>query len=267
MKNRYVTISFITAGLALLVVLSACSSGSDARSGMAGRMYEKDDLGAFVEETKPAVRDDQQYYIKVGDVLDVVFLYHQDLSTFQIPVRSDGKISLPHVGDAQAAGLTPMKLDSTLTERFAEILREPSLSVIIKIPAKKVVYILGEVSAPGGKEFDRNVTLIQAVAEAGGFTRQAKPSHSVVIRREGESKIVGVEVDINAILDGTAVYNNIALQDYDIVFVPRGRIHSVADFAKAVKEITNLPIGWYSTSWQIRNLQASYEFFSYRGDN
>jgi polysaccharide export outer membrane protein len=229
-------------------------------------MYDKDDLGSFVSETAPAVQEDKQYFIKVGDILDIVLLYHKDLSTLGIPVRTDGKISLPHVGDAQAAGLTPMGLDSTLTERFAEILREPSLSVIVKLPAKKVVYVLGEVEVPGGKEFERDVTLIQAIAEAGGFTNEAKGSHSVVIRREGETKIVGVEVDVNAILDGSAVYNNIPLRDYDIVYVPRGRIHSVSDFAKAVKEITSLPIGWYSTSWQLRNLQASYEFFKTRTD-
>lgn len=265
-KNRYVTICFMTAGLALVLSLSACSSGSGAQSGMAGRMYEKDNLGEFVRETAPAVSEEEQYFIKAGDILDVVFLYHQDLSTYEIPVRTDGKISMPHVGDAQAAGLTPMELDSALTVRFSEILKEPSLSVIIKLSAKKVVYVLGEVKIPGGKKFDRNVTLVQAIAEAGGFTNEAKGNHSVVIRREGESKIVGVEVDVNAILDGSAVYNNISLRDYDIVYVPRGRIHSVADFAKAVKDITSLPIGWYSTSWQIRNLQASYEFFSVRGD-
>ncbi len=139
-KNRCVVFILITAGLALAAAgMMSCSSGSGAQSGMVGRMYEKESLDEFVRDTAPPGYEHAPYIIKVGDILSVVFLYHKDLSTLEIPVRSDGKISLPHVGDAQAAGLTPMELDSTLTERFAEILKEPSLSVIVKVPSKKII--------------------------------------------------------------------------------------------------------------------------------
>jgi polysaccharide export outer membrane protein len=231
---------------------------------MTGQMYESEALGDFVRDSAPAVPETRQYVIKVGDVLDVVFLYHSNLTTLQIPVRPDGKISLPHVGDAQAAGLTPMALDSLLTDRFAEILKEPNLSVIVKDTVKKRIYVLGEVQSPGGREFARDVSIIQAIAQAGGLTKEAKANHSVLIRQEGDAKIIGVEINVDAILSGSALYNNIQLRDQDIVFVPRTRISSVVEFAEAVKTILDLPLDWYFTAWQIRNMQASYEFFSDR---
>lgn len=267
MKTRSYNIYGLLTGVALLLVLSACSSGKAGHSGQLSQMYEKEELGDFVKETSRVVPEERQYLIRPGDVLDVVFLYHRDLTTKEVPVRSDGKISLPHVGDAQAAGLTPMAMDSILTSRFAEILKEPSLSVIVKETAKRRIFVLGEVNRPGEQEFDRNVTIVQALAEAGGFTSKAKTNHAVLIRQEGRAKVVGVEIDVKAILNGSALYNNIPLEDSDIVYVPRNRISSVLQFAETVKTITDLPLDWYLTAWQIRNIQVSYEFFKNRAED
>jgi polysaccharide export outer membrane protein len=231
---------------------------------MTGKMYEGDDLGEFVRDTTPAVSQKIQYVIQAGDVLDVVFLYHSDLTTLGLPVRSDGMISLPHVGDAQAAGLTPMGLDSALTVQFAQILKDPNLSVMVKQFRTKRVYVLGEVGNPGGVKFQEELSILQAIAEAGGIITGGKPRNSILIRQEGDNTIVGVEIDLQAILDGSAIYNNIPLKDYDIVYVPKSAIHSVAEFMQKTKEILSIPVDAYFTAWQIRNIQASYEFFKKR---
>src|SRR5512139_804300 len=116
--------------LALPLVAGGCGSGirgSDRSEGW----YDSQSVQQFAAETslpaQPVLAP--EYVIGVGDVLEVVFLYHNNLTTRDLVVRRDGRISLPYVGDEMAAGITPMVLDSVLTNRFGEILREPNLSV------------------------------------------------------------------------------------------------------------------------------------------
>jgi polysaccharide export outer membrane protein len=254
----------VTAGalVAVIAVLSACSSGAPAYSGAPNKMYERQELKSFVEDSsEPPVVD---YVIGIGDVLDVVFVYHSNLNTERVPVRRDGRISLPYVGDTMAAGLTPMALDSVLTARYAEILRDPSLSVILKKEATRVVYVLGQVWKPGGYDYADQITLLQALALAGGTRPSAKEAHTVLIRRDGADKIVGIEIDVKSITSGSSIGNDILLRRYDIVYVPKARLHSVADFAREVNAIINTPLGIVLTGWQIRTLQANYEFFTAR---
>jgi len=169
------------------------------------------------------------------------------------------------VGDVVAAGVTPMVLDSLLTVRYQEILRDPSLSVIIKEEAPRLVYVLGEVTRPGGYPFIDQVSLVQAISAAAGFKKSAKPAHTVLIRREGVDKIVGIEVDVKAIVSGSSIENDIMLRKYDIVYVPKSRIFTVADFAEQVNKIIGTPMDIILTGWQIRTLQANYEYFLSRG--
>jgi polysaccharide export outer membrane protein len=252
-------------GLILLVsMFQACAGGKPATSGAPGEMYERQELESFVDETGPSPTPDLEYYINVGDVLDVVFIYHKSLDAIDVPVRRDGRISLPYVGDVLAAGMKPMQLDSVLTVKFSEILREPSLSVIIKKEADQLVYVLGEVQQPGGYEYTDNISLVQAISLAGGFVEGAKPSNTVLIRREGAEKIVGIEIDVKAILNGVSIENDILLRRYDIVYVPKSKIQTVAEFAEQATKIIRLPMDVFLTGWQIRTLSANYEYFALR---
>ena len=242
---------------AAAVLLAACSSGLPADSGAAHEMYPRSDLEDFAKETAEPPTGSEEYRIGVGDVLDIVFVYHNNLSTRGIPVRHDGRISVPYVGDAMAAGLTPMELDSVLTSRFSEILRNPTLSVIVKAEAERVVYVLGEVHRPGGYPYKDRITLVQAIAAAGGTLESAKVANTVLIRREGMDKIVGIEVDVKSILGGESIQNDLLLRKYDIVYVPKAAIYTVAEFARQVDSIMRP----FLTGWQIRTLEANYEYF------
>ncbi|MCH7548128.1 MAG: polysaccharide biosynthesis/export family protein, partial [Candidatus Krumholzibacteriota bacterium] len=161
-------------------------------------VYAAEDLDQFVEDTNTLAQGvvQEEYVIGVGDLLDVVFMYHNNLTTRNLFVRRDGRISLPYVGDAVAAGLTPMTLDSVLTKGFAEILHEPNLSVIVRQPAKQKVYVLGEVNAPGKFFFDDELSVVQSIAVAGGLLRSANAEHAILIRRQGLNGSVGIEIDV-----------------------------------------------------------------------
>jgi polysaccharide export outer membrane protein len=264
MVRLTVKIAGFFGAIAALLIVGACAGGKPATSGGVGEMYERQELESFVEDSGPPAAGDIEYRINVGDILDVVFLYHKSLDAESVPVRRDGRISLPYVGDEIAAGRTPMELDSVLTARFAEILREPTLSVIVKSSVDRLVYVFGEVQRPGGVKYSEKISLVQAISEAGGFKEGAKAAHTVLIRREGPDKIIGIEIDVKAILSGISIENDILLRDYDIVYIPKSRIYTVAEFAEQTAKIIQLPLNIFLTGWQIRTLTANYEYFSLR---
>jgi polysaccharide export outer membrane protein len=249
--------------IGLVLVLSACASNKMDASD-AANFYEPEQLGAFLGES--AERQTSDYIIAVGDRLDVVFLYHQDLTTENLIVRSDGRISLPYVGDVMAAGQRPMQLDSILTDHFAEILRDPNLSVIVHSSAQKTVYVLGEVTAPGGHIFETNISLLQAVARSQGVKKSGKADHTVVIRREGVTRIIGVEVNLDAITSGAALQQDFLLRNNDIVYIPKKRLYSVRDFMEAINTIITPPFQAYLRGWEIANVNAVYEYYRNRAD-
>jgi polysaccharide export outer membrane protein len=255
---HYSRIAFL---ICLVPVFFACASKKMEPSA-ASKFYEPEHLGGFLGES--TARQSSEYIIAIGDELDVVFLYHKDLTMEKLIVRSDGRISLPYVGDVMAAGYRPMQLDSVLTDHFAEILRDPNLSVIVRTSAEKKVYVLGEVGNPGGYPFDTNVSLLQAVALAKGVRRSGMADHTVVIRREGVTRIIGVEVDMNAIMKGEALHQDFMLRNNDIVFIPKKRLYSVRDFMEAVNMIISPPIQAYLRGWEIANVDAVYEFYRSR---
>jgi len=229
-----------------------------------GEMYERGDLAEFINETGPPAGATPEYRIGIGDRLDIVFLYHANLTTRSLLVRDDGRISLPYVGDEMAMGFTPMELDSVLSGRFSEILKQPNLSVILTSPADKQVYVLGQVLRPGGYEFERPVSLLQALALAGGVRPEGNVGNTVLIRRTTATEVVGIEIDVKAIMDGRAVHNDLLLKNFDIVYVPQSRLHTVEQFAESLAKIINLPLGTTLQGWQVANSIEQYKFFKDR---
>jgi polysaccharide export outer membrane protein len=253
---------FLAAMMALAVLSAGCSAGNAGREAP-GKLYAQSELDSFVADTNPP-ESERDYVIGVGDRLDIVFFVHKELSTVDLLVRSDGRITLPYVGDVRAAGSTPMQLDSTLTYRFSEVLREPNLSVILRAPAEKLVYVLGQVKEPGGFPYTDRVSLMHALALAGGFDRGSKNSHILVIRRKGPEKIVGIEVNVAAITNGGHLENDIWLKNYDIVYVPKTRLQSASDFIAIINDILFPPVDILLRGWQIEVLRQQLELIQSR---
>jgi protein involved in polysaccharide export with SLBB domain len=253
---------FLAAALAVPMITGGCSGGVKGADRSEG-WYDAESVQEFVADTSkravPAL--EPEYVIGVNDVLEVVFLYHNNLTTRDLIVRRDGRISMPYVGDQMAAGVTPMVLDSLLTVRFAEVLRDPNLSVIVSEPAPQKVYVLGEVNQPGRFEFNDEFSMLQAVAEAGGVKPGGMTNHAVLIRRQGVSQITGVEVDLRAAANGSQLSNDLRLRNYDIVLIPKHPIYSAAEFMQAIGDIINVPLDAVFKGWQIANLKENYQFY------
>lgn len=240
-------------------VLSAGCASKNAGRMEPGRFYDSGEVQSFLEQTAPPGVD-AQYIVNVGDRLDVVFFIHKELTTVGLLVRSDGRITLPYVGDVSAAGYTPMQLDSALTERFSEVLRDPNLSVIVRDPAEKFVYVLGQVKLPGEFRFSSKISVVQAIARAQGFARGAKTSHVVVIRRDGPERIVGVEIDVASITHGKVFANDIWLRNYDIVFVPKTRLQSASEFIEILYDILFPPTDLMLRGWTAQVMWQQLEY-------
>jgi len=249
--------------LLLPMAFIGCSSSAIPETDVEKGLYVDEDIDRFIDDTSAFPRHviEPEYMIGVGDALDVVFLFNSNLSTRDLTVRRDGKISLPYVGDQMAAGLTPMMLDSVLTDGFAEILREPNISVIVRRSAGQKVYVLGEVRSPGGYEFPDEMSLVSSIATAGGLLKSADAEHAVLIRRDGLQKIVGIEINVASILAAADIQNDLRLRNYDIVYVPKRPLYSAAEFVELVTEIMLGPLDVVFRGWQIATLSANYEFF------
>jgi len=123
-----------------------------------------------------------EYRIGGGDKLQINVYKESDL-TQSLQVRPDGRITLPLVGDIAAAGQTPMQLQRRLTESLREFVANPVVTVMVVEVADRVVYVMGEVNTPGAVPLKGPMTVLQALAVAGGFKDFANKGGIKVLRK------------------------------------------------------------------------------------
>ena len=124
-----------------------------------------------------------KYVIGPEDVLDVAVWDNAEI-TRTVPVRPDGKISLPLLNDIQAAGLTPMQLRESLTKALTEYIPRPAVSVLAREIHSVKVAVIGQVKTPGRYELKDRATVLDVLAMAGGLNEYAARSRIVVLRQE-----------------------------------------------------------------------------------
>ncbi len=162
--------------------------------------------------------DDPSFVIGQDDVLDINVWKEPEISR-KVPVRPDGKISLPLINDIQAAGLTPMQLQSQISEKLKKFLTEPQVTVIVSEINSRRVYILGEVLRPGAFPLLPNMTILQALTAAGGFTQFANTGKVRVLRTEN-GKQTSFYFNYKEVVMGKNIQQNIVLVPGDSIVVP-----------------------------------------------
>ncbi len=126
------------------------------------------------------------YVIGQEDVLDIAVWNNAAISR-TVPVRPDGKISLPLLNDVQAAGLTPVQLREALTRALTTFVPQPEVSVIVREVHSVKVTVIGQVKIPGRYELKSRATVLDVLAMAGGLTDYAARGSIVVLRQEGSA--------------------------------------------------------------------------------
>jgi polysaccharide export outer membrane protein len=157
----------------------------------------------------------EAYRIGPEDMLQIS-VWKNDAMSRAVPVRPDGMISLPLVNDVQAGGLTALELRELLTQKLAEYIPSPEVSVIVSDVRSFKVSVMGEVARPGRLELRSWTTVLDALALAGGFTQFAGRSRIVILRPEGTT-MKKIPFNYNKL---TGEQENFYLHSGDIVLVP-----------------------------------------------
>jgi len=196
---------------------------------------EKKEMGVtktITTEAPAPETEEREYYIDVGDVLDISVWQIPDLSKSEVIVRPDGKISFPLIGDIKAVGFTLTLLDNIITERLKTYVKAPEVSIMIRRfgeQANKVI-ILGEIPGPGVYKFSSPPTITEVIAAAGGYSRYAVLNSIMVISGEVRTKPEVTRVNFAQIIKSGRLSENIFLKPNDIVYVPRSFIGNINTF-------------------------------------
>ena len=158
------------------------------------------------------------------DELEITVWKNQELSRLTV-IRPDGLISMPLIGDIQAAGLTSDALAQRITERLKQYFATtPSVSVSVKAINSYSVFVMGEVAKPGKYQLKSYVTVLQAISTAGGFTVYAKRNKLQIVRvtenGDGTRREVHIPLRYDDLMAGRGEPGNIVLHSGDIVLVP-----------------------------------------------
>jgi polysaccharide biosynthesis/export protein len=175
-----------------------------------------DNDGSRINPAPPPV--DADYKIGPQDVVRIDVWKEPDISR-TIPVRPDGKISLPLLNDVQASGLTAMQLAGSIRDGLTKYLTNPQVTVTVTEINSRRVYVTGEVMRTGAMPLLPNMTVLQALASAGGFTQFARLKDIYILRIENGQQ-VKYPFDYKEALKGKHPERNILLKPGDLIVVP-----------------------------------------------
>jgi polysaccharide export outer membrane protein len=159
------------------------------------------------------------YLIGAGDLLAISVWKDTELSK-TMPVRPDGRISLPLIGEVQAAGLTADQLQEAILQRLASYMSNPQVNVIVQEIRSRSFNIVGKVNKPGAYDLAKPVTVLDAVAMAGGFQEFARVSKIYVLRHDADGTTRMLPFNYKQVIKGHSLDQNVQLHPGDTVVAP-----------------------------------------------
>ena len=188
-----------------------------------------------------------EYKLGFGDVVEVKFFNNEQFNEI-VAVRPDGRITMEKIGDIFVTGMTPSQLDSLITVTYAKIILDPDVTVFVRQFGGYKIYVLGEVNTPGGFTLERNMTVAQALAIAGGYKTSARLGNVMVLRQGKNGTVDALKIDVNDYLDGEIMNlesEDLFLQPQDIVYVSSTFFADVSTFLKQVYDGLLPPVDVY----------------------
>ncbi len=227
--------------LTLLLLLSGCSNP----------VKEPQQISApgLLSQAPAALSSTQpQYIIQKGDALEIQFYYSAHLNQ-TVTVRPDGRISLPLVHDISAATLTPKELTEVLKNKYSRTLNDPEISVTVRSFATQKVFVDGEVQVPGMVNMNSYMTILQAIASAGGLKSSGQSDEVLIIRRNGLQKPFIMTINVEDAQNGVDITQNVQVEPLDIIFVPKSAIANVNTWMELyiANNVSFLNFGFYRT--------------------
>ena len=209
----------------VLTLLAAVSGAGFAQSDAASKPAEgapaagaaADKQAGQKQEHQP-IHSDSSYVIGTDDLLAINVWKEQEISR-TVPVRSDGKISLPLVGELTAGGQTPLQLEQEITKRLQSYISEPEVTVIVQETLSKRFSVVGQVAKPGSYALNQRLMTLDAIALAGGFREFAKVGKMYVLRVNADGSSRRLPFNYKRALKGE-VSENFPLEPGDTIVVP-----------------------------------------------
>jgi len=211
--NKFLRISKLAAQLTMLAALAgACAYAGEKDK----QSKNSDNSTAAIPEAKNLASD---YIIGSEDVLAVNVWKEPEISKV-LPVRPDGRISLPLIGDTAASGLTPKQLQENIEKNLEAYMSHPEVTVIVQEAKSQRFNIVGEVQRPGSYNLGTPMTVLDAIAVAGGFKDFAKTSKVYVLRSSRDGTQERLPFNYKKVIRGRHSEQNVALQAHDTIVVP-----------------------------------------------
>jgi polysaccharide biosynthesis/export protein len=192
----------------LVTILILLASAGAAPAQQAAKPAAEPGLGPALEP----------YKLGPEDMLAIT-VWKNDAMSRTVQIRPDGMISLPLLDDVRAVGLTPMQLRDVLAKRLAEFIPNPDVSVIVTDVRAYKVSVIGEVARPGRFDLKSYTTILDVLAQAGGFNQFAARSRIVVLRPDGKT-MKRIPFNYNKVTSSGGEEENFYLQPGDIVLIP-----------------------------------------------
>jgi polysaccharide export outer membrane protein len=202
--------------LVCLVLLAFATSRMWAQDDADAGAAKPDKAAAPVSHAVPPVVP-ADYVIGADDTLHITVWKEPDMSA-TLPVRPDGKISLPLLDDVQAAGLTPLQLKDSLTAKLKKFIADPRVTVVVTAMNSQRIFVTGEVNHPGAMALLPHMTILQALSSA-GFTQFASLKAIYLLRTENGEQ-TKIPFNYKDVVKGNHPEQNIMLKPGDTVVVP-----------------------------------------------
>jgi polysaccharide export outer membrane protein len=165
------------------------------------------------------------YLLGPGDTLTVFVYRAPELSAPDLPVRPDGRISLPLIPDIQAAGRSPTELARDIEGQLRQYVREPNVTVMVRTflgPSNQQIRVIGEAAQPMGLPYRDGMTVMDVMIGARGLTRYAAGNRAEIIRRDTEGRREVIRVRLNDLMRGGDVSQDLAMRPGDTLIIPQG---------------------------------------------
>ncbi|MGE0383638.1 MAG: XrtA/PEP-CTERM system exopolysaccharide export protein [Gammaproteobacteria bacterium] len=173
-------------------------------------------------EDAAAANADFNYLIGAGDTLNIFVWRNQDLSSSGVPVRPDGKITIPLVEDLPAAGRTPTELARDIEKALGQFVRDPQVSVTVHgfvgEPYEQV-RVVGAAAKPSALPYRKNMTVLDVLVSVGGLTDYAAGNRASIVRTEGGTQ-AQYRVRLDDLIRGGDISANVPVRPGDIIVIP-----------------------------------------------
>lgn len=213
--NRILSLSVMAILVCSCSVVSAQTNQASARA----KQTSMSATSPAAQEAQPPSANAEEFVIGTGDILAINVWKEAEISKV-VTVRSDGRISLPLIGELQASGQTPRYLEAEIAKRLKDYVADPEVTVVVQEIRSQKFNVLGMVSHPGSFPLTKPMTVMDAIATAGGFRDFAKQKDVYVLRRDASGKQSRFVFNYKDVIKGLHPEANIELQSGDTVVVP-----------------------------------------------